>query len=317
LRKKQKKLSKSWGEIGGRNIRVTRKASLLILFLILITISAFSLQITQITIHETKLLYPTSLIATSLTDFDIATVVRVVDGDTAHLKGVLLGKYQDTSTRFIGIDTPETVDPRKPVQYFGKQASAFTKKILTGQRVYITYDQNLRDKYHRLLAYIWLKFDNKYYMFNAILVLNGYAHNYPYFPFKKEYMRTFHNCEIYAREHNLGLWGKSETLESSKEETTGDLKIVYIDATSKDEYVEIKNESNKPINLQRWKLKSDPNQWYTFPAIILQPGQSIKIHSGKDASGQYIWTKRYIWRNNGDICWLYDPFGKEIDVYKY
>ena len=107
-----------------------KKMSLILLatFSILIVTSAFSLQVTRITLEGTKLLYPVSLIATSLKNYDVATVTRVVDGDTAHLE-IILGRYQDTSTRFIGIDTPETVGPRKPVQYFGKQASAFTKKM--------------------------------------------------------------------------------------------------------------------------------------------------------------------------------------------
>ncbi len=110
-----------------------------------------------------------------------------IDGDAVYLEGTLLGSRQLLSTRLIGIDTPETVDPRKPVQYFGKEASIFTEKILSKQNVYVTYDQNTKDKYNRLLAYVWLKINNNFYMFNAILVLNGYAHNYPYFPFNEKY----------------------------------------------------------------------------------------------------------------------------------
>ncbi len=296
-----------------------RKILFFLIFITIITV-AFAFQTTEITLQNMTLLYPAELVATSLKNFDIAIVNRVVDGDTVYLDGTLLGSKQKISTRFIGVCTPETVVPKKPVQYFGKEASAFTKKILDKQSVYVTYDQNTKDKYNRLLAYIWLKIDNKFYMFNAILVLNGYAHNYPYFPFNEEYMRIFHDSELYARKNDLGLWKTNEsqsTQQSNKVQNSGRLKITYIKATSRDEYVEIKNESKGSINLKGWKIKSAPNQWYSLPDFTLSPGQSIQIHSGSSASGQFVWTKRYIWNNDGDTCWLYDPSRREVDVYKY
>lgn len=61
-----------------------------------------------------------------------------------------------TYVRLIGVDTPESVHSRKPVEYFGKEASEFTKKHFEGRTVYLTYDWDRYDKYGRTLAYVWL-----------------------------------------------------------------------------------------------------------------------------------------------------------------
>lgn len=102
-------------------------------------------------------------------------VIEVVDGDT-----VKVSKDGRTETlRLIGIDTPEVVDPRKPVQCFGREASARAKELLSAQRVRIAEDptQDTRDKYGRLLVYLWLE-DGTF--FNLQMVQEGYAHEYTY-----------------------------------------------------------------------------------------------------------------------------------------
>ena len=73
----------------------------------------------------------------------------------------------------------ETVDPRRPVQCFGKEASAEAKRLLTGARVRIAQDptQDTRDKYGRLLAYLWL--DDGLF-FNKHMIEAGYAYEYTY-----------------------------------------------------------------------------------------------------------------------------------------
>ena len=85
---------------------------------------------------------------------ETARVTRVVDGDTLVVN--IAG--QEERVRLIGVDTPETVHPQKPVEYFGKEASAFTKGIAEGQSVRLEADpQNTnRDKYRRLLRYVYL-----------------------------------------------------------------------------------------------------------------------------------------------------------------
>ena len=127
-------------------------------------------------------------------------VVSVIDGDTIKVK--INGTIE--TLRLIGIDTPETVDPRKPVQCFGQEASNKSKELLSGQRVRVEKDstQGDRDKYDRLLAYIWRE-DGLFY--NEYMVKQGYAHEYTYdTPYK--YQAQFKADEKYARENQLGLW---------------------------------------------------------------------------------------------------------------
>jgi endonuclease YncB( thermonuclease family) len=79
-------------------------------------------------------------------------VTRVIDGDTLQLS-------RGEKVRLIGVDTPETKDPRKPVQYFGKEATAFTKHLVEGKPVRLAYDQPHHDKYGRTLASVYLEHD--------------------------------------------------------------------------------------------------------------------------------------------------------------
>ncbi len=129
---------------------------------------------------------------------DKVKVVRVVDGDTIVVR-FENGRYE--KVRLIGINTPETVDPRRPVQYFGKEASRYTKKHLLGKTVYLQYDWQIRDKYGRLLAYVFLP-DGTF--FNAKIVEDGYAFAFTRYPFK--YMKMFRKLEAEAREAGRGLW---------------------------------------------------------------------------------------------------------------
>ena len=123
-------------------------------------------------------------------------VVRVVDGDTLLLDG-------DERVRLIGIDTPETVDPRRPVQYFGKEAAAFTRRMAEGKRVRLDYDQERTDRYGRTLAYVFLE-DGTF--LNAEIIRQGYAHAYTRFPF--QYSDQFRAYEREAREQRRGLWAE-------------------------------------------------------------------------------------------------------------
>ena len=121
-------------------------------------------------------------------------VERVVDGDTIIVAGV--GRV-----RLIGVDTPETVDPRRPVQYFGQEASAFTKRLVEGRRVRLEYDQRRTDRYGRTLAYVWLPGGP---MANAEIIRRGFGHAYTRFPFR--YLEEFRRLERDARLAGRGLW---------------------------------------------------------------------------------------------------------------
>ena len=99
----------------------------------------------------------------------VARVVRVVDGDTIL---VSLGAREER-VRYIGVDTPETVKPGAPVECFGKKASARNKELVAGRRVRLVRDAEERDRYGRLLAYVYRADDGVFV--NAALVRDGYA----------------------------------------------------------------------------------------------------------------------------------------------
>ena len=122
-------------------------------------------------------------------------VERVVDGDTIVVRGV--GRV-----RLIGVDTPETVDPRRPVERFGKEASAFTKRLLEGRRVRLEYDQDRTDRYGRTLAYVYLP-DGTFA--NAEIIRRGYGHACTRFPFR--HRDRFRRIEREASAAGVGLWG--------------------------------------------------------------------------------------------------------------
>ena len=110
--------------------------------------------------------------------------------------------------RLIGVDTPETVHPRKPVERFGKEASAFTRRIAEGKEVYLEYEggSSRRDRYDRTLAYVYLP-DGM--LLNLEIIRMGYGHAYTRFPFSK--MEEFRAAEREAREAERGLWADDET----------------------------------------------------------------------------------------------------------
>ncbi len=127
-------------------------------------------------------------------------IKQVIDGDTIEI--TRYGKPEQV--RLIGLDTPETVDPRKPVQCFGKEASDNSKKLLSGQKVRIEFDQKVgeRDRYGRLLAYIWLNSE----LVNLELIRGGYAHEYTYRSQSYKYQDQFKEAEGLAKQAQVGFW---------------------------------------------------------------------------------------------------------------
>lgn len=142
---------------------------------------------------------PTPLISPS-SQADLYKVTKVVDGDTIAVD--IDGKTE--TLRLIGINTPETVDPRKPVECFGKEASDKAKAVLTGKSVRLESDstQDERDKYGRLLCYVFLADGTS---FNKMMISEGYAYEYTYnTPYK--YQTEYKQAEKEAKEAQKGLW---------------------------------------------------------------------------------------------------------------
>ena len=126
-------------------------------------------------------------------------VVRVVDGDTIVVS-------PNENVRLIGVDTPETVHPKKSVACFGNEAKQFTRDAVEGKTIRLVMDRvNIKrqhkDKYRRTLAYAYLDDGT---LLNRELIRQGYAHAYTRFQFR--YLVEFRDLERQARTQSVGLW---------------------------------------------------------------------------------------------------------------
>jgi micrococcal nuclease len=131
-------------------------------------------------------------------------VTRVVDGDTIH---VAVGGREER-VRYIGVDTPESVKPGTPVQCFAKRASAYNARLVAGQRVKLVLDAEHRDRYGRLLAYVYRASDGLFV--NAALVRGGYAVPLTIAP-NDAHAGEFRRLARNARQHGRGLWSVCES----------------------------------------------------------------------------------------------------------
>jgi micrococcal nuclease len=145
---------------------------------------------------------------------EIYKVKRVIDGDTLLL-------INGERVRLIGVDTPETKHPQKPVQYFGREAYLFTKQMVDGKEARFEFERQKRDRYGRLLAYVYL-LDGTF--LNAEIIKQGYGFAYTRFPFK--YMEEFRRYEREAKENRRGLWGQSD--QKSETSFRSDIALQWI-----------------------------------------------------------------------------------------
>lgn len=130
------------------------------------------------------------------------TVVRTVDGDTVHVR--LADRVE--KVRYIGIDTPEVHHPTRGEQPGGREATEVNRRLVGDRPVRLEPDVQLRDRYGRLLAYVWVKrADGTEVMVNAELVRLGYAHVMTVPP-NVRHAELFRKLQVDAREHRRGLW---------------------------------------------------------------------------------------------------------------
>ena len=131
---------------------------------------------------------------------DAYTIYRVIDGDTV----VLQKNGVDYKIRLIGVDTPETVHPLKPVEWYGKEASHFLRNLLRGESVYLAYETKTAelDRYGRVLAYLYRAPDSLFV--NLEIVRQGYGHAYTQYPFNCSGATS---ARLRRRERGYGLSG--------------------------------------------------------------------------------------------------------------
>jgi micrococcal nuclease len=131
-----------------------------------------------------------------------AAIVATVDGDTVELR---FGDGHRDRARLLGVDTPETVHPDRPVECFGREASARTAELLpAGTEVLVQRDTEARDRYGRLLVYVWRRTDGLFV--NRSLVEDGFARTLSISP------NTARRADLSAAAHRAevagaGLWG--------------------------------------------------------------------------------------------------------------
>ena len=150
----------------------------------------------QVVVDEQEVAVAENVSGASATYF----VLKVVDGDTVSVD---INGITET-IRIIGINTPETVDPRKEVECFGKEASDKAKALLEGEYVCLAVDdtQENRDKYNRLLRYVYLADGSDY---GKHMIENGYAYEYTYqIPY--QHQSEYRNAEDSAETAERGLW---------------------------------------------------------------------------------------------------------------
>ncbi len=128
---------------------------------------------------------------------EIGNVTYVTDGDTikVNVSGII------QTVRYIGIDTPETKYPGRPVECFGPEADAYNRQLVLGKTVRLEKDQSNTDRYNRLLRYVYVGTD----MVNEALVREGYATAVSYPP-DTRYQDRFQQAETLAKAEDKGLW---------------------------------------------------------------------------------------------------------------
>ncbi len=228
-------------------------------------------------------------------------VSRVVDGDTIELE-------DGRKVRYIGVNTPERGQP------FYEEATDFNRQLVEGRRVRLEFDLDTMDQYGRLLAYVWV--DDT--MVNLEMVRQGYANVYTVPPNVK-YESLLREAEREAREAGRGLWAAS----------TASVRITQInaDAPGSDrenpngEWIELMNTGDAPVDLTGYTLKDEANHIYTFPSFVLEPGQKVRVYSGKgrDTKKALYWglENEAVWNNDGDVAFLRDSQGNLVDTFAY
>ncbi|RPI32597.1 MAG: hypothetical protein EHM70_08540 [Chloroflexota bacterium] len=250
------------------------------------------------------------------TDREVATVVRVVDGDTitVDIQG------QEYKVRYIGIDTPESTTQVEP---FGKEASEKNREIVEGQTLLLVQDVSETDRFGRLLRYVFIG-DT---FVNYELVRQGYANAVTYPP-DIRCAETFATAENEARESGAGLWtaNVAASTPASGEGNVPGVKISRIffygtGQTEPNEFVEIRNDGSQPVQLGEWTLRDEADHIFQFPSFIMEPGQVCRVYTNESHPEQcgfsFYNQGSAVWNNSGDCASLRDDQDQEISRFCY
>jgi len=227
-------------------------------------------------------------------------VKEVIDGDTIVLS-------DGSRVRLIGINTPEYG------MYFFEEAKEVLEAIVLGREVTLEKDITDKDKYGRLLRYVYT--GNLFV--NLEMVKRGFANSYTYPPDVK-YNEEFLEAERYARENNLGLWLKSKmdiVKITIKYDARGNDNV-----NLNDEYVIMENIGSGSVDIDGWTIKDSGTNIYTFKKYSFESCSKIYLFtgSGKDGAGKFYWgSSKPIWNNDNDTLYLRDRDGLLVEIYNY
>ena len=233
-----------------------------------------------------------------------ATVTRHVDGDTfdAAITDPPAGMRTAETIRLLGIDTPELGEP------LGAEAQDHTARSAGDGPVYLALDFRRRDRFDRLLAFVYLRDGT---LLNAELLRNGLAVVYRaddlmYF------FAQFEDLERDARQEGIGLW----------EGRTAGVIIVIIRNAGRAEHVELRNDGADPVDISRWRIADDDGDMVSIPGeTVLAPASTLAVGSGTGCVETphpclHVSPKN-IWSNGGDDAALYDRGGTAVHRYSY
>lgn len=262
-----------------------------------------------------------------------AIVINVADGDTIE---VSLGGVIER-VRLIGVDTPETSHPSRPVECFGREAAAFTRAMLDGQTVLLEADpsQDNRDRFNRLLRFVWLP-DGR--LANYQIIAQGYGFEYTFrAPYR--YQAQFKAAERAAREARAGLWAPETcngervpagdatpvirpspmpspvatplppSFDGCRTEPNAALApnrpVAVVSIDKRAEVVTLRNVSSEPVSLDGWTLCSMRGaQIHQGIGGVLAPGET---RSFPRVGSRDVWSD-----NASDPGALYDAEGRLV-----
>lgn len=232
-----------------------------------------------------------------------ATISKVIDGDTVELE-------TGERVRLLGINAPEMGQP------YHEEATDRLKELIENKTVILESDVEDKDRYGRLLRYVF--FNNK--NINAEMVEEGYANVYV-IPPNTKYENELRKVENEAKTANRRIWQTSENLSKC-------IGILYFHWNAEgddrynlnDEYVIFRNTCSQPIDMMDWTVKDEANHVYTFPSFVLESHAEVTLYTGRgtDTKIELYWcSSGAIWNNNGDTLFLRNANGELVLSYSY
>jgi micrococcal nuclease len=256
------------------------------------------------------------------------TVARVVDGDTIVVQiksrsGTMprdLGTLKSEETvRYLGINTPELGRDNQPPECFAARAQRQNELLTLHQDVTLQTDIQGRDRFGRLLAYVFIGEISQDDLVQERLLSGGFGGVIAIAPNVWK-TRRFLDVQRHAIGNKSGLWAECGTPRGIESVTISEIQFI-----GKDETVTLVNRGSIAVDLSGWKLISLPGQTLTFPRhCLLEAGGRLRVHTGPQAGGSpdcargdLFWTQSFIWSNDGDTAILQTPQGIVADFFEY